>query len=90
MNDTFTLLIQPSVPVPNGYQAFWAFRPDPRNEIDITLGVPLSNGGKYSILGFLMFPRMMVDCNSIRFFDSSQGKMDFFGSSNIDVLFELL
>lgn len=90
VNDTFTLLIQPSVPIPNGYQACWAFRPDPRKEIDITLGVPLSNGGKYSILGFLIFPRMMVDCSSIRFFDSSQGKMDFFGSSNIDVLYELL
>ena len=89
VNDTFTLLIQPSVPVPSGYHAFWAFRPDPRNEIDITLGVPLSNGGKYSILGFLVFPRMMINYK-IRFFDSSQGKIEFFGSSNIDVLYELL
>ena len=90
VDDNFTLLIQPSVPVPAGYQAFWAFRPDPRVEIDITLGVPLSNGGRYSILGFLLFPRLMVDNRCMRFFQSSEGKLELFGTPTIDLIYELL
>jgi hypothetical protein len=56
INRDFTVLIQPSVPVPDGYGAFWAFRPDHRPVVDITLGVPLSNGGTYDILGYLALP----------------------------------
>ena len=57
INRDFTILIQPSVPVPDGYGAFWAFRPDRRPVVDITLGVPLSNGGDHEILGYLALPR---------------------------------
>ncbi len=45
LNDNLSILVQPSVPVPYGYGVYWSFRPDPRVEIDITLGVPLSNSG---------------------------------------------
>jgi hypothetical protein len=41
LDDRFSLLIQPSVPVAYGYDEYWAFRPDPRKEVGITLGVLL-------------------------------------------------
>ena len=34
-----TLSVQPAVPIPNGYSAYWPFRPDGRHVIDVTLGV---------------------------------------------------
>jgi hypothetical protein len=43
VNGKFTVLIQPSVPVPHGYQRYWYFRPDARGAVDITLGVPISD-----------------------------------------------
>jgi hypothetical protein len=48
INQGFTVLIQPSVPVPEGYGAFWYFRPDRRPVVDITLGVPLPTGSTRS------------------------------------------
>jgi len=90
-NDSFSILIQPSVPVPLGYDAFWAFRPDPRTEIDITLGVPLSSSKQnYDILGYLAFPRLLVDSNSIRLFTASEGKWALHGYSDLDLIENLL
>ena len=60
LRDYVSVRIQPVVPYPNGYEAAWSFTPDIRPEIDITLGVPLSNGGTYTVLGYLFFPRIMV------------------------------
>ena len=51
--------VQPVVPFPHGYEAAWSFFPDPRPEIDITIGVPLSNGGQHTVLGYLFVPRIM-------------------------------
>ena len=34
-----TVSVQPAVPIPSGYAAYWPFRPDDRQVIDITLGV---------------------------------------------------
>ena len=42
VNRKFTVLVQPSVPVPHGYSQYWYFRPDRRGTVDITLGVPVS------------------------------------------------
>lgn len=90
LNDSFSLIIQPSVPVPCGYQTYWAFRPDPRVEVDITLGVLLSSNGKFDILGYLAFPRIMVNHRTIQFFSSSAGKLELHGYENLDLITELL
>lgn len=90
LNETLSILVQPSVPVPTGYHDYWAFRPDPRVEVDITLGVPLSNDGKYDILGYLLFPRLLVPGRGIRLFSSSDGKLELHGHRTLDVFDDLL
>jgi DNA invertase Pin-like site-specific DNA recombinase len=90
LNDTLSVLVQPSLPVPFGYDAYWAFRPDPRIEIDITLGVPLANGKSHKILGFLAFPRLLVDPYSIRLFCSSEGRLDLHGYTGLGLIKTLL
>ncbi len=90
LDDSFSLTIQPSVPVPYGYGAYWTFRPDPRTEVDITLGVPLSNNGQYKILGYLAFPRMLMDRRNIKIYSSSDGKLDLFGYHDLDVVADAL
>lgn len=90
LDDTLSILIQPSVPVPLGYHAFWAFRPDPRVEVDITLGVPLGTGKSYEILGFLIFPRLLVNPCSIRLFGSSDGRLDLHGYTDLGLIKAIL
>lgn len=90
LNDSLSILIQPSVPVPRGYNIYWAFRPDLRKEVDITLGVPLSNSGKYEILGYLAFPRMFVDGQNIKLFSSTDGQLELYGHRNLDAITDLL
>ena len=60
LNRRFTVLIQPSVPVPHGYSQYWYFRPDVRGVVDITLGVPVSGPKGPEILGYLALPRLLV------------------------------
>lgn len=90
INRVFTVLIQPSVPVPDGYGAFWAFRPDRRPTVDITLGVPLSNGGKHKILGYLALPRLLVPERWVRLSASSDARIEMCGYSGLDLIRELL
>jgi DNA invertase Pin-like site-specific DNA recombinase len=86
VNKSFTVLIQPSVPVPYGYCAYWAFRPDRRPVVDITLGVPVSNSGKYDILGYLAMPRLMVRERSVRIFSTSDTKIEMYGHNGLDII----
>ena len=90
LNDRLSVLIQPSVPVPYGYGVYWSFRPDPRNEIDITLGVPLSNSGRYDILGYLAFPRLLVKSHNIKIFGGSDSQLDLHGYNNLDMIESVL
>jgi DNA invertase Pin-like site-specific DNA recombinase len=90
LNGSFSVKIQPSVPVPWGYQEYWAFCPDPRVEVDVTLGVPLSNSGKYEILGFLLFPRVLVRSQSIRVFSSSAGQLELHGRTDLQMIDDLV
>jgi DNA invertase Pin-like site-specific DNA recombinase len=90
VNGDFTVLIQPSVPVPHGYGAFWTFRPDQRPTVDITLGVPLSNGGTHGILGYLALPRLLVQERWVRLFASSEARIQLHGYSGLDLIRELL
>ncbi len=90
LNESFSVLVQPSVPICYGYDAYWAFRPDPRVDVDITLGVPLSNGGQYDIIGYLAFPRMLVDSRNIKVFSSTDGQLELFGHRNLELISSLL
>ena len=90
INRDFTVLIQPSVPVPDGYGEFWAFRPDHRPVVDITLGVPLSNGGRHEILGYLALPRLMVPERWVRLSAASDARIDLHGYNGLDLIRELL
>ena len=73
VNRKFTVLVQPSVPVPHGYSQYWYFRPDGRGTVDITLGVPVSGPNGPTILGYLALPRLLVRDRAIRLFGSSAG-----------------
>ncbi len=41
LDKQLTILVQPAVPIPNGYTTYWPVRPDGRNVVDLTLGVLL-------------------------------------------------
>ena len=86
IDDSFSVLIQPSVPIPYGFGAYWSFLPDPRLEIDVTLGVPLSNSNEYSILGYMAFPRIMTECRNIRIFSSNESQIELFGYHDLELI----
>lgn len=90
LNGCFSVLIQPSVPVPYGYGFYWSFCPDKRVEIDVTLGVPLSNSNRYDILGYLFFPRMLVPSKNLKLFSSSEGNLDLYGYRDLELITNVL
>jgi hypothetical protein len=90
LNGCFSILIQPSLPVPYGYGAYWSFRPDQRVEIDMTLGVPLSNSNRHDILGYMFFPRLLVSSQNVKIFSNSQGNLDLYGYRDLDLIESVL
>ena len=90
LNDSLTVMIQPSVPIPNGDRSYWSFQADRRIEVDITLGVPLSNGGQHEILGFLALPRLMVHNHLVRLYGPTDAKVDMFGHNGLELLKEIM
>jgi DNA invertase Pin-like site-specific DNA recombinase len=89
LNRRFTVLIQPSVPVPHGYSQYWYFRPDVRGVVDITLGVPVSGPKGPEILGYLALPRLLVERRGIRLFGSSESRLSLYGHRGLDIIFQL-
>ncbi len=89
LNGRFTVLIQPSVPVPYGYTEYWYFRPDMRGVVDITLGVPVSGPRGPQILGYLALPRLLVADRGIRLFSTSESQIDLYGHRGLDMIFQL-
>jgi len=89
VNRSFTVLIQPSVPVPHGYNQYWYFRPDMRSVVDITLGVPVTDPQGPQILGYLVLPRLLVENRGVRLFGTSQPRIDLYGHQGLDVIFQL-
>jgi DNA invertase Pin-like site-specific DNA recombinase len=77
LNDYISLHIQPSVPFPYGYDACWTFRPVMDTEVDITLGVPLTNGGTYAVMGYLLFARLLCRDRTIRFTSTAPERFGF-------------
>ncbi len=89
VNRKFTVLVQPSVPVPHGYSQYWYFRPDVRRMVDITLGVPISGPDGPKILGYLALPRLLVRDRGIRLFGSSETRLDMYGHTGLEIIFQL-
>lgn len=89
INRSFTVLVQPSVPVPYGYQQYWYFRPDFRGMIDITLGVPVSGSDGARILGYLALPRLLVRDRGIRLFGSSETRLSMYGHAGLEIITQL-
>jgi len=71
-----SIRVQPVVPFPHGYEAAWSFTPDARTQIDITIGVPLSNGGTFTVLGYLFFPRILLGGQEIRIVSTAPERLD--------------
>ena len=90
INQSFTVLIQPSVPVPCGYDSYWEFYPDRRPSVDVTLGVPLAGENGHGILGYLALPRLMVFQNCVRLPCGSAPWVELFGHSGLEFIKELL
>lgn len=89
VNGKFTVLIQPSVPVPHGYDEYWYFRPDVRGVVDITLGVPVSASEGPQILGFVALPRLLVRERGFRVFGSSEARLVMYGHSGLEFIVQL-
>ena len=71
-----SIRVEPVVPFPHGYEAAWSFTADARPEIDITLGVPLENGGTFGVLGYLFLPRLMLGGRQIHLISTVPEKLD--------------
>jgi hypothetical protein len=89
LGQKLTLSIQPAVPVPSGYAAYWPFRPDQRPVIDITLGVLLSDTQDCDILGYLVLPRWLAKPKAFRF-TGSPTHTELWGRRSLDFLDQLL
>ena len=90
IDQKLTVLVQPSVPMPYGLEHYWFFRPDQREVIDITLGVPLSEGAQPRILGYLALPRLLVRDHWIRLFSTSQSRLEMYGHNGLTIIEQLL
>ena len=89
LQQKLALSIQPTVPVPSGYTAYWPIRPDRRQVIDITLGVLLSDPDEFDILGYVAIPRWLAGRNTFRY-SSTSVRTELFGHRDLGFLKQLL
>jgi hypothetical protein len=89
LDEKLTVSVQPAVPMLSGYTAYWPFRPDNRQMIDITLGVLLSHPDDFDILGYVAMPRLLAGNRRFRAFATSS-RTDMFGRCDLDFLHQLL
>jgi len=89
LDQKLTVSVQPAVPVPSGYAAYWPFRPDTRNVIDITLGVLLSDPDEFEILGYVALPRCVNGSRPLRI-GSTSSQTELFGRCDLEFLQQLL
>ena len=89
VNRKFTVLVQPSVPVPHGYSQYWYFRPDGRGTVDITLGVPVS--GRTARPSWATSPCRGSSSGprhpAVR--DTAEARLDMYGHTGLDAILEL-
>jgi DNA invertase Pin-like site-specific DNA recombinase len=88
INDRFSVLIQPSIPVHGFESPYWLFRPDHRPVVDITLGVPLGDRTGGEILGYIAMPRLMMPSGWLRLSGSNLGLLSLHGYKGLEFLKE--
>lgn len=88
IDNLFSVSIQPTVPLPQGYEACWIFHPDQRADVDLTIGVPLSCPKKFDVLGYLAFPRVLFR-NKVRINSNDDRRLDMYGFPIIPLIEEL-
>jgi hypothetical protein len=89
LNRKLALTIEPTIPVPSGYAAYWPVRPDARPVIDITLGVLLSDPKELEILGYVALPRGLAGTGTMRI-SSKSIRAEMFGRGDLAFLQALL
>jgi len=89
LDQKLALTIQPSVPMMSGYTAYWPFRPDDRQVIDLTLGVLLSDPKQVDILGYVALPRWLAGDHTLRI-TSTSTRAELFGQHDLNFLKSLL
>jgi DNA invertase Pin-like site-specific DNA recombinase len=89
LGQKLALSIEPAVPIPHGYSAYWPVRPDARHVIDITLGVLLSESETPDILGYVALPRGLAGDKTVRF-TSTCTRTELFGRCDLAFLRNLL
>ncbi|MCL2624759.1 MAG: recombinase family protein [Planctomycetaceae bacterium] len=90
IDETFTVRVEPAMPMSYGYGYQWFFRQDMRVVVDITLGVPLSDEDQPEILGYFPLPRLMASDKMFQLTDQSLSKMEMHGYTGIDFILELI
>jgi hypothetical protein len=90
IDETFTVRVEPAMPMSYGYGYQWFFRQDMRVVVDITLGIPLSDEEKPEILGYFPLPRLMARDEIFQLTDQSLAKMEMHGYTGIDFILELI
>lgn len=81
--------VQPAMPIPSGYEAYWPILPDARHVIDITLGVLLSDPEEMEILGYVALPRWLSGNNTVRI-GAASTRVELFGCCDLGFLQHLL
>jgi DNA invertase Pin-like site-specific DNA recombinase len=89
LDEKMTLSVQPAMPIPNGYAAYWPFRPDRRHVIDLTLGVLLSDPEELEILGYVALPRLLAGHHTLRI-NATSLRTELFGRTDLGFLQKLL
>ncbi len=88
VDQKFSIVIEPAVAVPHGYDFYWPFRPDARDVIDVTLGVFLANSEEVEILGYVALPRLLMPYKTCRFAANSIST-ELFGLQDLKCLLNL-
>lgn len=89
LNEKLTISIQPAVPIPWGYSAYWPLSVDRRPVIDLTLGVLLADPPDAEILGYVVFPRGQLTHRRLRI-SLTTPLTDLFGHPDLSFLHQLL
>ena len=89
INGRVSVYIQPSLPLHQHDAPSWLFRPDHRQVVDITLGVPLADTQGGEILGYVAMPRLMMPNGWLRLSSSNLGLLTLHGYRGLDFLKDL-
>lgn len=86
INERFTVLVQPAVPLMGNESPYWMFRTDQRPQVDLTLGVPLADHHDPEILGYVAMPRLMMPSGWMRLSGNNLGLLSLHGYTGLGFL----